>query len=134
MPLIRQYLEQKLLQVIRKLEIPVRLDFSIRDDRKMVANCLDTISGAIELHKRAGDLILGSKQVNDLETVYVPALVGNWVSHYATATGASLSPYVLIGVLDTINSVAECFMYLCKCGGGSQLRFYKNLSSKACAC
>ena len=134
MPLIRQYLEQRLLQVIRKLAIPVRLDFSIRDDRKMVANCLDAISGAIDLHKRAGDLILDSQQVNDLETVHVPALIANWVSHYATATGVSLSPYVLIGVLDAINKITECFMYPCKCGGGSQPRFYKNLSSKACAC
>lgn len=134
MPLIRQYLEQKLLQVIRKLEIPVRLDFSIRDDRKMVANCLDTISSALDLHKRAGDLILDAQQVHDLETVYVPALVANWVSHYSTATGVSLSPYVLIGVLDTINKVTECFTYPCGCGGGLQARFYKSLTAKACAC
>jgi hypothetical protein len=133
-PLIRQYLEQKLLQVIRKLEVPVRLDFSIRDDRKMVGNCLDAISAAIDLHKRAGDLILSAQQVNDLETVYVPALVANWVAHYSTATGASLSPYVLMGVLDTINKVAQCFMYPCSCGRGVQPRFYKSLSSKACPC
>lgn len=134
MPLIRQYLEQKLLQVIRKLEIRVRLDFSIRDDRKMVGNCLEAISSEIDLHKRAGTLILEPQQVNNLETVHVPALVGNWVVHYATLTGTSLSPYVLIGLLDTINKVAECFMYPCTCRGASQLRFYKNLSSKACAC
>jgi hypothetical protein len=87
MPLIRQYLEQKLLLVIRKLEIPVRLDFSIRDDRKMVKNCLDAISAAIDLHKKASDLILDSQQVHDLETVHVPALVGNWVSHWACPLG-----------------------------------------------
>jgi hypothetical protein len=134
MPLIRQYLEQKLLHVIRKLEIPVRLDFSIRDDRKMVGNCLETISSALDLHKRAGDLILDPRQIHDLETVYVPALVANWVSHYATATGVSLSPYVLIGVLDTINKVILCFMYPCKCDGRLQPRYYKNLTAKACAC
>lgn len=134
MPLIRQYLEQKLLQVIRKLQIPVRLDFSIRDDRKMVGNCLDAISTAIDLHKRAKNLILDPKQVYNLETIHVPAIVGNWVSHYASSTGASLSPYVLIGLLDTINKVTECFMYPCMCRGGSNLRFYKNLSSKACSC
>jgi hypothetical protein len=132
--LIRQYLEQKLLQIIRKVEIPVRLDFSIRDDRKMVGNCLDAISRGIDLHKRAGDLILLSHQVRDLETVYVPALVANWVSHYATVTGVSLSPYVLLSVLDAINKVTECFMYPCKCTGSSRPRFYKNLTSKACPC
>jgi hypothetical protein len=134
MPLIRQYLEQKLLQVIRKLEIPVRLDFSIRDDQKMVANCIDAIVTAIDLHKRAGDLILDAQQIHDLEAVHVPAIIGNWVSHYATATGASVSPYVFVGVLDTINRVSECFMYPCHCGGASQKRFYKDLSSKICTC
>lgn len=134
MPLVRQYLEQRLLQIIRKLDIPVHLDFLIRDDRKMVGNCLDMIICAVNLHKRAGDLILDSQQVHDLESVHVPALVANWVSHYATATGVSLSPYVLIGVLDTINKVTECFMYPCKCGGGWQPHFYKNLAARACAC
>jgi hypothetical protein len=110
------------------------MDFSIRDDRKMVANCLDAISYEIDLHRKANDLILNQQQVDDLVRVHVPALVGNWVSHYASASGASLSPYVLLGILDTINKLSECFMYPCRCGGGSQLRFYKDLTSKACTC
>jgi len=100
----------------------------------MVGNCLETISGALDLHRRAGDLILDSGQIHDLETVYMPSLVANWVSHYATATGVSLSPYVLLGVLDSINKVTSCFMYPCKCDGSLQPRFYKNLTAKACGC
>ena len=134
MPLIRQYLEQKLLQIIRKLGIPVPLDFSIREDRKMVGNCLDAISTAIDLHKKAATLILHFQQVHDLRTVHVPALIANWVSHYSTATGASLSPYVLLGVLNTINNLSECFMYPCHCSGGTQPRYYKSLDAKACKC
>ena len=133
-PLIRQYLEQKLLQVIRKLEIPVPLDFSIREDRKVVGNCLDAILNGIDLHKRAGTLVLDAQQVRDLETVHLPALVGNWVSHYSTGTGASLSPYVFLGLLDTINKVTTCFMYSCSCSGSPQPRFYRNLTTKACTC
>jgi hypothetical protein len=133
-PLVRQTIEQKLLQIIRRVEIPVPLDFSIRDDRKMVGNCLDSISSAIDLHKRAGDLILTASQIRDAESVHVPALVANWVNHYATLTGASLSPYVLIGVLDTISRFSECFMYNCNCQGPVKLRFYRNLGSKACSC
>jgi hypothetical protein len=110
------------------------MDFSIREDRKMVKNCLDAISQAIDLHKKAGTLVLDGQQVADLETVHMPALVGNWLSHYSTATGASLSPYVLTGVLDTIDKLSECFKYPCTCGGGTQLRFYKNLAAKACKC
>jgi hypothetical protein len=133
-PLVRQYLEQKLLQMIRKLEIPVPLDFSIREDRKMVGNCIDAISNSINLNKRAGTLILHATQLRDLENVYMPALVANWVSHYSTGTGASLSPYVFLGVLDTINKITNCFTYECKCSGAVQPRFYRNLSAKACKC
>jgi recombinational DNA repair ATPase RecF len=39
-PLLRQYLEFKLLQVITKVSIPVPLDFAIKDHQKMVSNCL----------------------------------------------------------------------------------------------
>jgi hypothetical protein len=134
MPLIRQYLEQKLLQIIRKLDIPVPLDFSIRDDRKMVANCLDAISSAVALHRQAGDLVMKSQQVKDLETVYLPALVGNWVSHYPTMTGMSISPSVLLDVIDTINKISDSFVYPCSCNGGTRLRFYKTLAAKACNC
>lgn len=134
MPLVRQCLEQKLLQIIRKLNIRVRIDFSIRDDRKMVGNCLDAISEEVDLHKRANALILTQQQVDDLVKVHVPALIGNWVSHYATASGASFSPYVLLGVLDTINKFSGCFKYPCSCDGSSQPRFYKDLTSKACGC
>jgi DNA repair exonuclease SbcCD ATPase subunit len=134
MPLVRQCLEQKLLQIIRKLNIRVSIDFSIRDDRKMVGNCLDAISDEVDLHKRANDLILTQQQVDDLVKVHVPALIGNWVSHYATASGASFSPYVLLGVLDAINRLSDCFKYSCSCGGGPQPRFYKDLTSKACGC
>ncbi len=51
-PLLRQYLEYSLLQVIRKVGIPVPIDFSIRDDRKMVENCLTAINAAIERSPR----------------------------------------------------------------------------------
>jgi hypothetical protein len=133
-PLIRQFLEQKLLRVIRKLQIPVPLDFSIREDRKMVGNCLDAISSAIELHKRAGTLILEAQQIRDLETVHVPVIVGNWISHYSTGTAVSLSPYVYLGVLDAINKITDCFTYSCKCSGTFKPRFYASLSAKACKC
>lgn len=97
-PLIRQHLEYKILEIIRKVNIPVPLDFSIRDDRKMVQNSLNAIKGAMELHKRANTLILDSEQVNDFDNIHVPALISNWVSHYPTGSVASLSPYVLKNV------------------------------------
>lgn len=134
-PLIRQYLEYSLLKVIRQVAIPVPIDFVIRDDRKMVENCLNAINHAVDLHSRAGDLILSATQTNDLDKVLVPKLMGNLINHYATGTTTSISPYVLLGVLDDIDKLVECFKHACTCvGGGAGTRFYKSLSEKHCAC
>jgi hypothetical protein len=130
-PLIRQYLEYRLLQIINKVGIPVPLDFAIKDHIKIVSNCLSAIEAATKLHEKAGDLVLDSQQLRDIDTIHVPALVGNWVSHYETASGSSLSPPALIGVINTIDSFAECFRYdKPVAGGATQRRWYKSLSSR----
>ena len=126
-PLIRQYLEFKLLEVIRKVNIPAPLDFAIKDHLKMVSNCLNVINSAIALHKAANTLVLDPSQVNDLDTILVPALVGNWVSHYETASGSSLAPPVLKGVLQTIDDFTECFRFDDTSSGSVQRRWYKSL-------
>ncbi|HZK11329.1 MAG TPA: AAA family ATPase [Atribacterota bacterium] len=135
-PLIRQYLEFKLLEIIKKVGIKVPIDFSIRDDKKMVQNCLDAIKESIELEKKAGTLTLEPSQVNALENTLIPTLISNWVSHYSTGVISSFSPYVLLGVLDYIDSIADCFKYDCHCLPNSQTvrRYYKTLSSKHCNC
>ncbi len=135
-PLIRQYLEFKLLEIIRKVGIKVPIDFSIRDDKKMAQNCLDVIKESIELEKKAGTLILEDLQVNALKNTVVPSLISNWLSHYSTGVTSSFSPHVLLGVLDNIDSIADCFKYDCHCLPNSQTvrRYYKTLSSKHCNC
>ena len=135
-PLIRQYLEFKLLEIIKKVDIKVPIDFSIRDDKKMVQNCLDAIKESIELEKKAGTLILEDPQVNAFENTHVPSLISNWVLHYSTGVISSFSPHVLLGVLDNIDSIADCFKYDCHCLSKTQTvrRYYKTLSSKHCNC
>lgn len=76
-PLMRQYLEYSLLQIIRKVNVPVPIDFSIRDDRKMVENCLQAIGAAVALHKKAGTLILESSQETAFKGTHLPQLLGN---------------------------------------------------------
>src|SRR3546814_20607268 len=88
-PLVRQYLEYKLQQIIRRVDVPVPIDFAIKDTSRMVGNCLDAITAAVDLNKRAGTLILDAQQITDLDTAHVPALVGNWVSHSETDRGSS---------------------------------------------
>lgn len=133
-PLIRQHLEFSLLEVIRRTRISVPVDFVIRDDKKMVGACIDAIQLAIQLHKKAGDLILDATQFKDVEGVHVPALLANWVSHYSTGVTASVTPYVFLGVLDTIDKFVECFRYSCTCSKAPTRRFYKNLAEKGCGC
>ena len=132
--LVRQYLEFSLLRIISRVSISVPFNFSIRDDRKMMKNSLDAIKEAIELHKRAGQLILSSAQVEGLEKVLVPALLSNWVAHYATGRATSVSPYVLLGILDTMDEVDECFRYVCGCSGIPVNRYYSSLAKKGCSC
>ena len=129
-PLIRQYLEYKLQQIIRRVDIPVPIDFAIKDTSRMVGNCLDAITSVIELHNKAGTLVLDVQQVQDIDTSHVPAIVGNWVSHYETGLGSSLSASVLGGVVTSIDALAECFRYDDTTDGSTVRRWYKSLSKR----
>lgn len=129
-PLIRQYLEYKLQQIIRKVDVPVPIDFAMKDHSRMVSNCLDAITAAVNVYKQAGRIILDQQQVQDLDTAHVPALVGNWVSHYETGSGSSLSAPMLKGVIKTIDDIAECFRFDDNSGGTVTRRWYKSLASR----
>lgn len=133
-PLVRQYLEFKLVEIINKLEILVPLDFSIRDDKKMVSNSLEAIKKAIKLYKKANSLVITEKQVNDINTVHVAGIIANWVSHYESAATANFTPAILKYVINTVDELVDCFMYDCVCGGTTIRKYYKNLSVKACGC
>ena len=129
-PLIRQYLEFELERVIRKVNIPVPYDFAIRDHMRMVGNSIDAIMAAVKLQERAGGLVLEASQVADLETRHVPSLVANWVSHYATAVSASVSPPVLQGVLQSAEDLTECFRYDDQSVSPPVRRWYRSLTSR----
>lgn len=129
-PLLRQYLEYKLQQIIRKVSIPVPIDFAIKDTSRMVKNCLDAITTAIELHKKAGTLVLENQQVRNFDKLHVPAIVGNWVSHYETGSGSSLSAQMLVGIVNSIDALAECFKYDDNTHGTTERKWYKALDRR----
>ena len=129
-PLIRQYLEYKLQQIIRKVHIPVPIDFAIKDSSRMVGNCLNAINSAIDLHEKAGTLVLDTQQVQDIANSHVPAIVGNWLSHYATGSGSSFSAPALGDVISSIDALAECFRYDATVDGSTIRKWYKSLSSR----
>lgn len=129
-PIVRQYLEYKLQQIIRKVNIPVPLDFAIKDTNKMVSNCLDAIEEAIDLHQRAGSLVLDAQQVQDVLNSHVPAIVSNWVSHYATGGSSSFSVPVLNGVITSIDELADCFKYDDTSVSPTQHKWYRSLARR----
>ena len=127
-PLIRQYLEYKLHQVIRKVNIPVPIDFAMKDHLRKVSNCLAAITEAVELNKKAGTLVLDPQQVKGMDTVYVPAIIGSWVSHYETGSTSNLTAPLLKSVVGTIDAFAECFRFDDRTSGQTVRRFYRSLS------
>lgn len=110
-PFVRQYLEFKLSQIIAKVSIPVPPDYAIRSDQKTVGNALDAIKNAIDLFASASRLILTPQQRNDFENQHVPAIIANYVSHYETGGGTPINAHVLLGILQSVDDLAECFRY-----------------------
>lgn len=131
-PFLRQYLEYKLTEVINKLDIPVPIDYAIRDDKKMVSNSLTAIMDAVNMHKECNKLILTQAQYDNLSNILVPGIICNWVNHYETASRTSISPRVLLGVINSVDAFCECFQYYCSCNGAPKLVYYKSLSRKRC--
>lgn len=131
-PWVRMYLECILMMVIRKLQIPVPIDFAIKDHKRMVSNCLDAINAAVDVHERANDIVLETPQVTNMKNTYVPSIVTNYVSHYETGSGGSVTPAMLLGVLQAIDDFADCFKYdfANPITGVVERRFYKSLVSR----
>ncbi len=129
-PLLRQYLEFSLLCVVERVKIPVPIDVSIRDDRQMVQNMLDAILAAVKLQQQAGGLVMNQTQVNDLDKRHVTSLISNWVSHYSTGSTSSLSPSVLLGVLDTVDELTDCFKWDDTTTIPASRRWYRSLTKK----
>jgi hypothetical protein len=136
-PLVRQYLEYRLISLIKRLDIPVPIDFSIRGDKKMVQNCITAIRSAVNLHEKAGILIIDHAQMIDFQgKIVTPSVIANLLAHYDSGVASSFDAIVLINVLDEIDNLANCFMYDCRCQSAGRVnrRYYKNLTKKDCSC
>lgn len=124
-PFLRQYLEYKLGQIISKLEIPVPPDYATRGDKRTLSTYIEAITDAVALYQAAGQCVLSGQQISDLQTHHAPSIVGNFVSHYETGAGTPFNAYALLGVLQSIDSLADCFTYVDPATG--QKRYYRRL-------
>ena len=128
-PLIRQYLEYRLQQIIRKVDIRVSIDFAMKDHSQMVQNCIDAITDRSHASTEGQYPSYSMpKQIHDFDTVHVPAIVGNWVSHYATGSASSFSAPMLKSVVTTVDALSECFRFDHISAGQTTRRWYKSLS------
>jgi hypothetical protein len=134
-PWIRQYLESVLGKIIRKVSIPVPINYAMSDSRKQVQNSIDAIADAVELHQLAGNLVLNASQISDVTNTLVPSLIANWCAHYDTGNFAGLTGHFLKGVLDNVDDLAECFQYTCTCNSTTGVRkYYRSLRNVGCGC
>lgn len=128
-PLVRQYLEFQLSQIISKVRIPVPPDYAIKSDTRTVGNALDAIRDSLDLHRRANALVLDTQQQTDFSNRHVPAIIANYVTHYETGSGTPITAHVLLGVLQSIDDLVECFKY-----DDTQIppqrRWYRSLSQR----
>lgn len=127
-PFLRQYLEYKLGQIIAKLEVPVPPDYATRGDKRTLSTYIDAIGEAVKLYHAANRCVLTPQQITDLQNHHVPSIVGNFVSHYETGAGTPFNAYALLGVLQSIDDLADCFTYVDP--SNNQKRFYRRLDRR----
>ena len=129
-PFVRQYLEFKLSQIISKLKILVPPDYAIRSYNKTVSNAIDAISAAIDLYDGCGKLVLTAQQKADFCNQHVPAIIANYVSHYETGGGTPINAHVLLGVLQSVDDLAECFRYDDTSKTPPERKWYRSLAQR----
>ncbi len=127
-PFLRQYLEYKLGQIISKLEVPVPPDYATRGDRRTLSTYIEAITDAVTLYRAANRCVLTQQQIVDLQNHHAPSIIGNFVSHYETGAGTPFNAYALLGVLQSIDNLSDCFTYIDPANG--EKKYYKRLDRR----
>ncbi len=122
---VRQYLEYKLGQVITRLGVLVPPDYATRGDKRTLSTYMDAITGAVSLYQAAGRCVLTQQQISDLQTRHASAIMSNYVSHYESGVGTPFNAYALLGVLQSVDDFAACFMWTDPSDG--QMKYYRAL-------
>jgi hypothetical protein len=124
-PIVRQYLEYKLGQIITRLEIPVPPDYATRGDKRTLSTYVDAITAAVALYQAARRCVLSAQQITDLQNHHLPSVMANYVSHYETGAGNPFNAYALLGVLQSVDALADCFCWTDP--ANNQRKYYRRL-------
>jgi hypothetical protein len=126
-PRIRQYLEYILQSVIDRCRIPVPLDLAFSEEKRLPGEFLKAIEDAVELHRKAGTLVLDAAQQKALG-LHSATIIGNFLSHWATGQTQAFSAPALLGVMKAIEVFPDCFKY--EPSPGAPKKFYASLSHR----
>ncbi len=74
--------------------------------------------------------VLTAQQVSDLTSRHVPTIIANFVSHYETSAGNPFNANALIGVLQSIDDLANCFTYQDTTQTPPMAKFYRRLDQR----
>jgi hypothetical protein len=127
-PFVRQYLEYKLGQVITRLGVLVPPDYATRGDKRTLSTYMDAITEAVKLYQGARRCVLTQQQISDLQTRHASAIMSNYVSHYESGVGTPFNAYALLGVLQSADDLAACFMWNDPSDG--QVKYYRTLDRR----
>lgn len=123
--LMRQYLELKIMEVIKKLDIPVPLDIALREDSRMISDCLKAINSHIQLTHQAKICVLEQQQFDALQNTVIPSIMSNYLSHLETNSILSINNQTLMGLVARIDEFSESFKYTDDKG---DRKYYKSLT------
>ena len=96
-------------------------DYATRGDKRTLSTYVDAITAAVALYQLAGRCVLSAQQVADLQNHHLPSIMANYVSHYETGAGSPFNAYALLGVLQSVDALADCF---CKTDPVTNVRRY----------
>lgn len=126
-PRIRQYLEYTLEEIIIRCRIPVPMDIALSDDKRMAGHLIGAIDAQVKLHIAAQSLVLEPAQVQGLN-LSVATITANFLAHWSTGQTQAFAPGALLGVMQAIDSYADCFKF--EPNPGSGRRHYRSLSQR----
>ncbi|WP_421994595.1 AAA family ATPase [Roseococcus sp.] len=124
-PRIRQYLEFILHRIIDRCRIPVPMDLAFGDDKRTPGEYMNAIDAYVKLLIAANTLVLTPAQQTNM-TVHSASIVGNFLSHWSSGQTQAFSAPALLGVMQAIEELQECFGT--RPAPTGDVRFYRSLS------
>ncbi len=87
---------------------------------------MDAITDAVSLFHAANRCVLSAQQIADLQQRHAPSIIANYVSHYETGAGNPFNAYALLGVLQSVDDLADCFSWVDP--ANQQKKYYRRLN------